>query len=67
MFVPQALQRTSFPRALTGTARIERQLRFGHMIRTVCDCSIANTSLTGATAVDPRSLPCFHRLQSHRP
>lgn len=33
--VPQFLQRTVFPRVDSGTARTLRQVRFGHMMRTV--------------------------------
>lgn len=35
MFVLQLRQRTVLPRALVGTASTLRQVRFGHMIRTV--------------------------------
>jgi hypothetical protein len=34
MFVPQFRQRTVFPRAAEGTARIRRHVRLGHMILT---------------------------------
>lgn len=37
MMVAQALQRTVLPRAVLGTARILRQTRFGHMMRTVME------------------------------
>lgn len=35
IFVLHALQRTVFPRAISGIERTFRQVRFGHMIRTI--------------------------------
>lgn len=47
MHVPQALQRTFFPRAELGTARIFRQDRFGHIILIV-PADIGHASTDGS-------------------
>lgn len=51
MLVPQARQRTVFPRAVAGTASTFRHVRFGHMIRTDCGMEAIRPRVSGLIGV----------------
>ena len=44
IFVLQFLQRTVFPRAIAGIESTFRQVRFGHIMRTILSSAIADSS-----------------------